>query len=309
MAKAKGERVEKTGNHHSNQRTGHHSSGPSNRGGSSTNGSGKGKSFKDIGPRFSDARKGTYVGHLDKLKQRLIYKVWVPLLMPASDALACTVLTLSRDHQAKVKKAYHRTLSREAKENSDRLPPSGSLEPDDLMQGKLSDAEEAEEVDDDNSMDVDTPRTPHFTSQHSSPQPDDASRKRKASEELEDVVTQEEAAAPQASTSSHAAPYVHPSRRQGQLRPKKPKQKETPVVLRQPKKPKRTPEEIEQLRERRERERQSWARKTKKGQPNLNARMDVLLSKYAGFFSASEGRRANICSWSISFRIERSVGR
>lgn len=35
----------------------------------------KRKSFKDIGPKFSDAGKGTYVNHITKLKERLIHKV------------------------------------------------------------------------------------------------------------------------------------------------------------------------------------------------------------------------------------------
>lgn len=137
------------------------------------------------------------------------------------------------------------------------------------MQGKASDLDNDQELD--NSMEVDTPRSTQFPS--GSLSPSESLRKRKASEELEEVVAHEPA--PEASTSQ--APYIHPSRRTGQLRPKKPAKE--PATLRQPKKAKRTPEEIEQLRQRRERERQSWARKTKKGQPNLNARMDVLLSK------------------------------
>lgn len=68
MTKAKGERVEKVSGSHQNHRSGHHSA--------SSSKPSKGKSFKDIGPRFADARKGTYVGHLDKIKQRLIHKVF-----------------------------------------------------------------------------------------------------------------------------------------------------------------------------------------------------------------------------------------
>lgn len=112
-------------------------------------------------------------------------------------------------------------------------------------------------------------------------QDDPVSYKRKAAEDLEDMVNTQASTDAGPSTANHSA-YVHPARRKGALKhetlSKRKKNKE--LSKREPKKIKKSPEEVQQLRAARERDRVSWAKKTKKGQPNLNSRMEVLLGKY-----------------------------
>lgn len=195
--------------------------------------------------------------------------------------------------QAKVKKAYHRELRKDQQSSGqqDNDPEDDHMDGDDTH----SAGEEA-----DNSIDVESPQRANLERRMASVMDTDeadspSSRKRKASEELEDVAdAQQQVQGPEASTSQASNnQFVHPSRQKGALRSSQPHQKRGSApstssksssgkvnkVKPEHKKARRTAEEVDQLRERRSTDRKAWAKKTKSGQPNLNSRMEVLLGK------------------------------
>lgn len=197
--------------------------------------------------------------------------------------------------QAKVKKAYHRELRKDQQssgQHQDDDPEDDRMDGAETESDKTSVSEEA-----DNTIDVESPQRANLESRMASVMDTDeadspSSRKRKASEELEEVLDAQQQAQPVASTSQSPNDlFVHPSRRKGALRSQQ-HNKRGPASVSNPSKPskkdkakpehkkaRRTAEEVEQLRERRSTDRKAWAKKTKSGQPNLNSRMEVLLGK------------------------------
>ncbi|KAK9894692.1 hypothetical protein P389DRAFT_181346 [Cystobasidium minutum MCA 4210] len=194
----------------------------------------------NVGPRLA---KGSYTGKFEKIKAGLI-------------------------HNAKIKKQYAKMLKREglvggsgdAKMDTEEGNTDGDMEAEDLpsIPSKRKGKGRARNPDD-MEQDGPSPTKPVL-------------RKRKSSE-LErdeehspDDMDSDDADGPAPGPDLPSTSHIHPSRRDADPEPRH-------------KRPRISEAEIDEKREKRKKDRLAWGKKTRKGQPNLGSRMDVLLGK------------------------------